>query len=427
VLEDRRPAARVAAEQERTLARHIAEHVYPFSAWYRPRLDASGLGRRPPIAALSRLAPTALDEVDDPGQLVLRPDERLVQRYGRPGVVLRLTWAKLVGQGGRETRRLLDPIYKPVHWHVDEGLLIASTARDLELLAERGRRMLAHAGVRPDDTVVGALPSGPHLAYWQVVLGCRRAGVSALHLPPVPTPGQLHAARPSVLIARGPDLEAALSASGPVEGLRVVLAAGTPLDGPARLRLAALAPGATIVAAWGPPGVRAMWAECPGGALHTWPDSERLEVADPDTGLPVHPGEPGEVLWSGIGWTGTAWLRLRTGVTGRVEAGPCSACGRTTPRVLPGAGPRPWLARLLDATPALAGWQAERRRVNGSDELVLFVSLTDPTGRTGHPGPIFRALDAELGVTQFVVLEDTELDRRVIAAGGEQILDLRGQ
>jgi phenylacetate-CoA ligase len=415
---------RVAAEQDRALARYIAEHVYPYSPWYRPRLEAAGLGRRTPVAALPRLAPTSLADVDDPSQLVLRPDDRLLQRYGNPGLVLRLTWARLTGQGGRETRRLLDPVYKPVHWHVDQGLLIASSHQDLDRLGERGRRMLVHAGVRTDDTVVGALPPGPHLPYWQAVLGCRRAGVSALHLPPVPSPAQLHAAAPSVLIARGPDLEAALSASGTIPGLRVVIAAGTPLDTSARLRLAGLAPGATIVASWAPPGVRAMWAECPGGALHTWPDSERLEVVDPDTGLPVSPGEPGEVLWSGIGWMGTAWLRLRTGITGRVEAGICSACGRTTPRVLPGAGPRPRLARLLDSSPALAGWLAERRSVNGTEELIVFVTLADPSGRSGHPGPALRALDAQLGVTQFVVVDPPELERRLIAAAGNQIVDL---
>ena len=416
---------RVAAEQERALMRDIAAHVYPFSRWYRQRLDAAGLGRRFAIDQLSQLPPTALDDVPDPAVVVLRPDEALLQRYGDPRTVLRLTWAKLTGRGAHEARRLLDPMYKPVHWHVDEGVLIASSAEDLGRLAERGRRMLANAGVRPGDTVVGALPAGPHLPYWQLVFGCQRAGISALHLPPVPTAAQLHAAGPSVLVGRGPDLEAALAASGPLPRLRAVLAAGAPLDTAARLRLASLAPGATITAAWAPPGVRALWAECSGGALHTWPDSERLEVADPDTGMPVQPGEPGEVLWSGIGWKGTAWLRLKTGLHGRVEAGACSACGRTTPRVLPGMGPRPRIARLLDATTAFSSWQVEQRRVNGHEETLVFVALTDPSGRSGHPGPIFRALDEDLDVTQFVVLDEQALDRRLASTGGQQIVDLR--
>jgi len=89
----------------------------------------------------------------------------------------------------------------------------------------------------------------------------------------------------------------------------------------------------TVVESWAPPGVRALWAQCRGGeGVHTWPQAELVEVCAPD-GTPTLPGEEGELVWTGLGWRGTTFVRLATGVHGRLVEGPCEVCGRTTPRI----------------------------------------------------------------------------------------------
>jgi len=97
---------------------------------------------------------------------------------------------------------------------------------------------------------------------------------------------------------------------------------------------------ASVVEVWSPPGVRVLWTQCRGGeGVHTWPQTEMVEVCEAD-GTPVTHGEEGELVWTGLGWRGTVLVRLATGARGRVVEGACSTCGRTTPRILdPTGGP----------------------------------------------------------------------------------------
>src|SRR5439155_20607756 len=119
------------------------------------RLDAAGLGRTGVrrAADLARLPLTTLSEVDDPSTLVLRPDETSIQRYGGPAMVARVVWAKVRGRQGLINREHIEPEFKPVHWHVQDGMTIGYSHHDLDRLADLGRRWLELAGVRPHDVV----------------------------------------------------------------------------------------------------------------------------------------------------------------------------------------------------------------------------------------------------------------------------------
>ena len=319
-------------EQDKALAQYIRRDVYPYSAFYRTRLDESGLRSQVTRRAdLARLRPTVLDDVDDPAALVLRPEERTIQRYGEPTVVWKVFWSKLLGRQTALNDGLIDPAYKPVHWHFDAGLPIASSAEDLERLAELGRRWLELAGLTRADHVVGILPPGPNRDYWELVLGCRRAGVSSLHLPPVPSAADLEAANPSVLAGRPDDLSEALMAfrrgRRPLATLHTLLAVGEPLRRDERAHLQTLAgPDVAIVVAWAPPGVRSLWSECHGGGTgyHTSPDAELVETDQ----------RTGELLWTAIGWKGSVFLRLVTHLRANIDESPCPRCRRTTPRVV---------------------------------------------------------------------------------------------
>lgn len=409
----------------------VRHELFAYSADHRRRLEAAGLaaGRLSTLTDLGRVEPVRLDEIDDPAALVLRPDGPSIRRYGRRGLAARLAWARITRRLGALSRGVLEPLYKPVHWTVEDGVAIGSSAADLELLAELGRQALESAGLRSTDVLVSVVPSGPNLPFWQLALGARRGGLSALLLDRLPGAEELAAYRPSVLAGRPGDLVRALQAAydaAPLQGLRTVLAMGATeadrLDDGRRRRLQRLAGDtAEIVQLWAPPGVRALWAQCRGGrGLHTWPSTELVELVDPLSAAPVPPGADGEVVWTSLTWRGTTMLRLRTGLYGSLDDRPCPHCGRTTPRVVP-TDRMPAFAAVLDATAAVTGWQAELRTAAGQEELVVYLTLATGQSRAG----LVRSLGDQLSATEFVVVDQATLDARLAAHGDARLVDLR--
>ena len=426
---ERRKPAWIRNAQDRALRRYLGQDVYPYSPYYQVRFDEAGVGQRgvKSRADLDKLPLTTFDDVVNPASVVLRPDEQNIQQYARIGLVARVFWAKLWRREWVVNQRLIDPVYKPLHWHVDDGFPIGSSAEDVDRLADLGRRWLELAGVARYDVLVSVLPPGPNLAYWELVFGSRLAGVSALHLDPSIAVEQLAAARPNVIAGRPNDLVRLLEAARPIErnldGLRTVLVAGARPDDATGRHLTHLVDGqASVVAAWAPPGVRALWSQCrEGEGFHTAPDAELIELVDPLSGVPVGEGTDGEVVWTALDWKGTVFLRLRTGVYGSIDDGPCPACGRTTPRLIPTSRAEPSFARVLDSHPRVQAWQAELRTIDGQEELIVYLSL-EPNGR---PGRLLRELDRHLTVTQFVVLDRRRLDARISSHGETRVLDLR--
>ena len=429
MLGDRERPTRTRSQQDRELARYLQRQVRGYSNHYRPILQKAqqehSIRNR---ADLARLPLTSFDEVGDGRELVLRPDYDTISRYGGLELGARLLWARLWGRVEHLGRAVVDPAYKPVLWIVEDGVPIGSSAADLERLSELGRRWLETAGVVSSDVVVGILPPGPYLPFWELSLGARRGGLSSVFLEPTASSSAVARLQPSVLVGQPDDLVRLLEdahATGDasrLQDVRTIIAAGEPLDPAVRARLRQLAPrrdGADVVAAWAPRGVRSLWTECPGSTgLHTSPGVELLEVVD------------GEIVWTALGWTGSVFLRLRTGVYGSVDESTCPSCRRTTPRVLAGAveegavpvaAATPSFAQALDDHPGVAAWQAELRTVNGSEELIVFLS---PRG-SDHPGPVLRELVEHMDVTQFVILDGDTLEQRLANYGGARIVDDR--
>jgi hypothetical protein len=306
------------------------------------------------------------------------------------------------------------------------------------------------------------------LEFWQLVDGARSAGLSAVHFGPEVAADRIAAAAPTVLAGPPDALEATLeglrAGNHRIEGLTTLLVLGCLLDEADRKALRTLGEavgeqGLEVVAAWAPAGVRALWSECRGGrSFHTYPDMEWVEVL-PD----------GEIAWTSISWHGTVFFRLRTGVSGKVDDVTCENCGRTGPRITvssassarrptptwalgsgmvaaPAARPaadavfgRPpaedvededvededveveeetaaevlvplntEVLSVLDEHPGVAAWQAEYRRVDGGDELIVFVA---PAG-VDRLGPLFRELDLALSATQYVVQRPEQIAER---------------
>jgi phenylacetate-coenzyme A ligase PaaK-like adenylate-forming protein len=336
VFGERERLSRIKAEQERALTRYLRREVYAYSPRYPPELEAVGLdrGRIAAMDDLSRVPLTRLADIasEDQDQYVLQADDARISGYGEPSLALRLLWHRWTGRGHDARRALVDPLFKPVQWMVQDGIRWAYTAADLDQLGELGRRCLEHAGLRPADMILNVLPVGAGSEYWQVALGGRHGGVAVIPLEPKPRARVVEATRPTVIVGHPHDLIdllVALAHGGAnLPDLHTVLAAGCLLDEDGRAHLATLAAevGGTdrpaVVAAWRPPGARAMWAECRGGSgFHTWPATEFVQSVD------------GEVVWSPIGWRGTVVLRVATGVHGVIDDSRCPTCGRTTPRV----------------------------------------------------------------------------------------------
>ena len=432
VFGDTEPPSRIRAGQDRRLARYARRELYAFSTWHRSRLDDAGLGRRGVRGAgdLRRLAPVTLAEAgaDRAGGALLRPTLDALRRYGPRRLAVRLALADAYGRLDQLGRRCVDPRYKPVHWTADGGFLVGWSAHDLDRLARLGARWLVGAGVTREDALVSIVPAGPTLAFWELVLGARAAGLSALHLDGAPSSADVVRLQPTVLAGGPLDLlrlaeDVGQEGGARLRSCRTVLAVGEPLDDGLRDRLSSEMPGATVVAAWAPPGVRALWAECHGGdGVHLSPVAEVIEVVDPLSGVPVGSGSPGEVVWTALGWRGTALLRLRTGVFGSLVEGPCPHCRRTSPRFLAAPTIPPFLD-VLDRHPGVAAWQAELRTVGGNEELLVF--LTPSPSAAADPGGLCRALDEHLSATQYVVVDRPTLDSRLRANDGRRLVDDR--
>lgn len=452
-------------EQEEILRDYLVHHLYPYSPFYRKRFDAAKAAPKQlgTLKSLTRLEPTTWADVQgEPGAFLLRPTERAIMRFGERKLVMAIGRAKFRGRQAQVNRELIDPAYKPVHWHLDGDVPIGYSADDVARLAEAGRRVLTLAGLGREDVLVGVSPPGPDLSYWQVVEGARAAGLSALHVSAdaaVARLDRLEAWSPTVLAAAPATLaevlEACVASGRQLPGLHTLMALGVVPEGELREQLTELGrsvgtPQLAVVCAWSPPGVRAQWGECRGGrGFHTYPDFEWLETSD-----------GGEILWSSLAWHGTTFMRLRTGVVAGLEDAVCATCGRTGPKVVlesqrsvepapPPPAPvavrrdprlddegdreeaddvepeaviagRAGLAevgigrlRVLDEHPGVTAWQAEYRVVDGADELIVFVA----PAAVERLGPLFRELDATLAATQFVVMRPEQVHERVARDG----------
>lgn len=347
MIEDRRRTEQYASDRDAELRSWLSSAVYPYSPVIRRELDAAGLGRRGvrTAADLTRLPAVPLADLGDGKAHVLEPTAESIAAHGSPQTRLRLRVADVFGRRPELAREHVDPRFRPALWTVSGGLFVASTRADLDRLAALGRRSLSISGVRQDDRVLVLDPAGGRIGPWQLLSGAREAGVAVLHADQA-GPELVERSEPTVLAGRASSLCAAADAGLPTSVRLLVVHDGPLPDGSQRAALDATA--LPVAEWWQPPAARAAWVRCPGGrGFHTWPTDEIVEVLD-ETGRPA---ERGELVWSPVGWFGSVWLRVQTGVGVMVDTARCDQCGRTTPRV-----------DLLPTGTLLAGARRRRRR-----------------------------------------------------------------
>lgn len=377
-------------QQDQLLRAYLARELYAYSPHYRRHFDEAEIKPRSlrHLADVVRVGTTTWKEVAaDPTSFVLRPDERSIARHGDRRLVAAVTSAKLRGRTKHVNRNIIDPAFKPVHWHLADGVPIGSSVDDLDRLATAGARMLALAEIGEDDVLVTLLPSGPGIAFSQLAGGARAAGTPALHLGRGAKADVVRAAAPAALAGEATELARMLRAIGGgaagVRGaqrnsserlgtLRTLIVAGEPLDAPARRRLRGLgrrvgARDLEIVSCWAPRGVRALWAQCRGGdAFHTYPDLECLELIGSFLDMAEVEGT-GELLWSSLAWHGTAFFRLRTNTKMTLRDETCPNCGRVGPRLLFGGATETPLRRPRGSKPRVRKMGGAKQSVRKKD------------------------------------------------------------
>lgn len=419
-----------APRTDRTLARYVRRSVYAYSAHYRASLDSSGLGPRGVRARadLAHLPPIHIGRLGDPGGLALRPDAVAIRRFGDRRLAARLGLAMLLGTVGRLNRRVLEPRFKPIHWVLIDGLTVGYSAADLRRLGELGARWLRLAGVGARDIVVETSTSKSTIAHWALVEACRTARVTLVP-GAVGHAGDLARLAPSVMVGPVTELVATLEAAAAsgrlLDRVNTVLCIGEPVAPTLAeaQRIAGLLPQAVVLRGWVPRGGRSVWTECREAALgrtrsddapfHAWPDADVLEVvADAVDGWSTSArfGD-GELLSTGLGWGGTALLRVWTEAVVTLDPGACPWCRRPGPLVTPmeAATARWWRAATrLDRDPEVAAWDLEQRVVGGVTEMIVTLAADEGV----DPTTLVERLDVDLRPTQFIVV-----DRHAIEPG----------
>ena len=461
---DRRPLAAQSKAAATALRTQVVDVVGPFSPFWRERLQT--LGR----TAASVATPDGLAQLPAVGERDVCPDgdpagaAALVVQAGERG------WA-LHAEGPVLRRGLVRRVLAPRSYaavvegdtrptsFVWAGLAmrfpVASTRRDLDVVARCGARLWSVLGLTRADVVVSALPLLPSAEAQALSLGALGAGSPLLA--PGDDPDAAAEALglvPATVLAVRTDVAADLlddlvEAGAELGALRTLLLVGAPDDDERAHARDALqragAADAAVLAVHVPDGHRLPWGECreSGGAsgLHTYPDLELLDVVDPETGERGEGSGPRELVLTQLGLRGTALLRWRTAdVVDEIALGACPGCGRTVPRVVGTqraalvpllslrTGEQPVdlraAAGALEGRPDLDDWRLVVRPGprDGRDQLLVHVRPSGSASAREVVKAVNAAVRTAAGVAPTQVVVDDELPTEGRALGARLLL-----
>ncbi len=463
---DRRSPAELTRVQGVALQKWLPSVVDFTSHWgavaSRLGVESDQLGTREDLLRFPTSRERELLAVAGPGAagVVLRPSEDQVKAVASTGTLFGIAGA--IRNGGKDAlRRAVLEEYKPVHVHRRDvqGLAVAYSRRDLDVLHRTGQRAATILGLTEDDYLVSAIPAGPNLTFWGTYHLGLGSSMLALHprghgdgLGPVVESFDL---APTTAVAVLPDeavelAEELAAADATVSRVRTIVLLGpVPTDEfraevAEAWRAAGAASDLAVLALWAPPESRSLWAEQREhpGSLVTYPDLEVIEVVDPLTGL-VTDG-PGDLVLSSIGWAGTALVRFQTGCwVGGIATEVDEATGRTAPRILSEQVPDTWqptlatvdgsvrvdlrgIAATVGSIGSISNWIVELRKPTSRikhDRLVLEIGGDVPDEDLAR---LSDALPTALGVepTMVKVVAPAQVAAR-IAETGSVFVDLR--
>lgn len=431
---DRLSADEMRRLQGEKLRRYLTAHVVPFSKHYRELFAKEGIdphGIRT-VGDLAKIPFTSKRHlVDDPvtgsrtKDFVLVPDESVLRK--RPGTILRA-----LRHGRTAVKTGFEHEYRPIlltstTGRSTEPVPFLYTAHDLDLLSITGRRMMEICQSDPALRHLNLFPFAPHLAFWLAHYAGLGYGTFVLSTgggKVMGTEGNvrfLDKIQPDALIGMPTFLYHLLSLAVErglaVPNLRKIVLGGEKVPPGTRNKLRALcaelgAGKVDVMATYGFTEAKMAWPECPGRGMdtppgyHLSPDLGIVEIIDPETGVVLGEGEPGEIVFTPLDSRGSVVLRYRTGdrISGGLFHGPCPACGRSLPRLVGEISRVSDMKRLrlgkvkgtlvnfnelenlLDNLERVGSWQIELRKHNDDplevDEVVVHVA---PRGRVSRP------------------------------------------
>lgn len=422
----KRSADEARALQNKAFRSFIRDQVFPHCVHYRRKLTSLGihpsdLNSLEDLAKLPFTSKADLANAVTEGRIrdfLILPDSEKLRR--RPSTLLRALFT-----GIERTRNALDEEYRPILLTSTTGrsaepVPFLYTRKDINHLGVMGGRIMQAGNCSREDRVLNVFPYAPHLAYWLTYHAADQAG--AFHLgtgggKTMGTDGNLRLlvkSKPTVLVGMPTFvyhlLRRALEVGEKVEDLKVIALGGEKAPPGLRRKLAGLAeelgsPGIRILSTYGFTEAKGAWTECavspdePSTGYHLSPEFGMIEIVDPQTGDPMPPETPGEIVYTPLDARGSIVLRYRTGdiSEGGLTWSPCPACGRTLPRLL-GRISRVSEQRrmkldkikgslvdfnelevILDDVDGVGSWQIELAKANNDpmevDELRLHLSL----------------------------------------------------
>jgi phenylacetate-CoA ligase len=404
-------------------AKQRLAYAQEHSAFYRKRLADAGL-----TAAAIR-APADFAEVPFVTKTEVTDDQLAHPPYGSLHIASAGPPARVFCSGGT--------------------LLIALTREDLAGLESMFAEMFTVLGVRAGDLVDVA--SGFHWVVAGTVFDAALRELGAGVIPAGPGLSDLrldvlHRTGATVLQAFTPYAEALgrkLAEGGPEargHKVRLLIVGGELRAADGKRQLEDLWSGASAREMYGTSEVGMTAADCEyADGMHVSPQCY-LEVVEPETGKPVEPGNPGEVVMTELFRTSQPFIRYRSGdITDGLTVEPC-ACGRSLPRLGRIIGRRsdvlrvrgqflsaPVMHACLDRYPQIGRWRVVVDRPGATDTLTL--QLAPAEGATLADGDLAAVADSlrsssalrfELAAVQPAEIgeQDWYEDRRELSGAG---------
>ncbi|MFA6099010.1 MAG: AMP-binding protein [Patescibacteria group bacterium] len=340
--------------------RYFFRHELPYAPFFRElfkkhKINFSSIKniddlQRVPFTSKIDIAPSP-EEPAKPRQFILQPDEQLIKKHASKKMLAKIIWGKVTKQ---DVKRRLEWNYKPIHMHFTTGRTATPTpcvysAKDIETMQEAGERMLNVANISRDLVAINAFPYAPHLAFWQAYNAFIKLGLTS-----VQTGGGKIMGTQKIMDAIQ-SLKAGIVVFIPGYGYHLLREAlkqkkdfssiKTIISGGERASIGLKEKVKALLSELGAKDVRFLstyaftegktaWIQChERSGYHTYPDLEYFEVIDKN-GNRVKDGEPGELVYTSLGWRGTVAVRYRTGdMTEGIEYEPCPHCGKTVPRI----------------------------------------------------------------------------------------------
>jgi phenylacetate-CoA ligase len=416
--------------QAERLRHYLRTVVLPFSAHYRKIFDERGITPDSfrTLEDLQQLPFTTkadlLNTPENPQKFrdfLVVPDQKVLAR--RPSTILRA-----LVRGREQVRKQFESEFRPIFLTFTTGRSAEPTSffytqHDLANLTKAARRMVEVCTSQPGDRLLNTLPFAPHLAFWFSHYAGTAGGIMTLSSgggKVMGTEGNIRLLRnfkPNVLIGIPTFvyhlMHQAVEQGVHCETLKAIVLAGEKVSMGLRQKLRDLAKelggrDVAVLATYGFTEAKQAWAECPShgqapGGYHLYQDLGIMEVINPETGKPVGPEQPGELVFTPLDARGTVVLRYRTGdfIDGGLTYQPCPHCGRRLPRLVGNISRRSevremnldkikgtlvdfnQLEHVLDDAPDIGAWQVELRKLNDDplelDELILHVQKISGT------------------------------------------------